>query len=54
MLYLEKLLLLVSNGEVSNGDLTRRKCSQTCLYVTFQGNIEIGSHKTGGRLIQVY
>ena len=22
-------------------------------YVTFQGNIEIGSHKTGGHLIQV-
>jgi hypothetical protein len=23
-------------------------------YVTFQGNSEIGSHKTGGHLIQVY
>ena len=23
-------------------------------YVTFQGNSEIWSHKTGGRLIQVY
>ena len=23
------------------------------MYVTFKGNIEIGSHKTGGHLIQV-
>jgi hypothetical protein len=23
-------------------------------YVTLQGNIELGSHKTGGRFMQVY
>jgi hypothetical protein len=29
------------------------KVQSNLSYVTFQGNIEIGSHKTGGHLIQV-